>query len=87
MACRGGRGPRLIIWRDAVAVGRVCQLELRQQAAVVDKVVVGVLQTALIVEGDLGVRDELPHDVGDLAEADGSAAAVVDPRAGWSRRG
>src|SRR5262245_61323200 len=53
---------------------RVLDSELPRQTAPVYQVVPGVLTPALLGEGDLGVREESAHDVGQLAEADGNAA-------------
>src|SRR6516165_1493923 len=69
--------------QHAFAVGPVLHAELLHEPAVVDQVVSGSrLPAGFLVKGDLGVGQELAHQIGNLAQTDRDAAGVVDPLLG-----
>src|SRR2546427_4000588 len=56
--------------------------ELLAEAAVVHQVVAGLVAAAVLLEGDLRVREKLAHDVRELAQAHRDPARVVEVVAG-----
>src|ERR1700759_1179027 len=63
----------------ALPVGQILQPEFLDQPGVVDQVIAGgLLAAGLVLKADLRVGQELAQEIGEIAEADGSASRIVD---------
>src|SRR5262249_33551286 len=64
--------------QDAFAVRAILDAKFLHEARIVDQVVARELRAAsLLLEGDLGIGQELAHEIGQFAKADRLAAGVV----------